>query len=153
MKRAFITGGMAFLFMATGVAAPAPTLARGSAQPLITVYKDPDCGCCKKWIAYLKQHGFRVDARDTDKLADINTSLGVPEKLAGCHTAVVNGYIIAGHVPAEDIARLLRERPKIAGLAVPGMPAGAPGMEGPPPVHYQVIAFDHSGRTKIFANH
>jgi hypothetical protein len=152
MKRALIAAGIAFLFMATGAAAPAPSSARESSKPLVTVYKDPDCGCCQKWIAYLKQHGFRVNAKDTDKLADINTKLGVPEKLSSCHTAVVNGYIIEGHVPVEDIARLLREKPKVAGLAVPGMPAGAPGMDGTP-VHYQVLAFDHSGKTTVFASH
>jgi hypothetical protein len=133
--------------------AAAPTSAPLKPATLVTVYKDPDCGCCKAWVEYMKKHGYRVDVKDTRDLAQIKTNLGVPAALGGCHTALIGGYIIEGHVPAEDIARLLKQKPKIAGLAVPGMPAGSPGMEGPPPVHYQVIAFERSGKTSVFANH
>jgi hypothetical protein len=133
--------------------AAAPVSHSATAPTLITVYKDPDCGCCKAWVEYMRKHGYRVDTKDTRDLDRINATVGVPAALAGCHTALVGGYVISGHVPAEDIARLLKQKPKIAGLAVPGMPAGSPGMEGPPPVHYQVIAFDRSGRTSVFAKH
>ena len=122
-------------------------------KPVITVYKDPGCGCCKKWVEHLIKHGYQVNAKDTPDMQAIKTSLGVPDKLAACHTAVVNGYLIEGHVPAEDIERLLTQKPKIAGIAVPGMPAGSPGMEGPTSQHYQVFAFDKKGQTKVFASH
>src|SRR5438105_8440413 len=151
MKRAIISAIIAISILPLTAAVSAD--AHSAAGPLITVYKDPNCGCCKAWIAYLEKRGFRVDAHDTDNLADIKTKLGVPLKLAGCHTALIGGYIIEGHVPAEDITRLLAKKPKIAGLAVPGMPAGSPGMEGMSPRHYQVIAFTKNGRTSVFAAH
>ena len=133
--------------------AASPPSAPPKPATLVTVYKDPGCGCCKAWVEYMRKHGYRVDVKDTGDLNQIKTNLGVPAALAGCHTALIGGYIIEGHVPAEDIARLLKQKPKIAGLAVPGMPAGSPGMEGSPPVHYQVIAFQRSGKTSVFANH
>jgi hypothetical protein len=120
---------------------------------VVTVYKDPDCGCCKNWVEHLIKHGYTVNARDTREMADIKESLGVPVTLHSCHTAVVNGYLIEGHVPAGDIDRLLAQKPKIAGLAVPGMPMGSPGMEGPRSQHYTVLAFDKAGKTTAFASH
>jgi hypothetical protein len=122
-------------------------------KPTITVYKDPSCGCCKKWIEHLVKHGYRVDAKDTPNMTEIKRTLGVPEALTACHTAVVNGYLIEGHVPAADIDRLLEQKPRIAGLAVPGMPAGSPGMEGMGTQRYQVLTFDKTGKTKVFASH
>jgi hypothetical protein len=122
-------------------------------KPTITVYKDPSCGCCKNWIAYLARHGYTVDARDTPNMTEIKHSLGVPDGLTACHTAVVNGYLIEGHVPAEDIDRLLAQKPTIAGIAVPGMPMGSPGMDGPHSQGYRVISFDKAGKTKVFASH
>ncbi|MEO8909633.1 MAG: DUF411 domain-containing protein [Gemmatimonadaceae bacterium] len=122
-------------------------------KPTITVYKDPSCGCCKNWIAYLEKHGYRVDAKDTPNMPEIKHSLGVPDGLTACHTAVVNGYLIEGHVPAEDIDRLLAQKPTIAGIAVPGMPMGSPGMDGSPAQRYKVISFDKAGKTKVFASH
>ena len=101
----------------------------------------------------MKKHGFRVDAKDTRDMEQIKATLGVPKQLTACHTAVVGGYVIEGHVPAEDIEKLLKQKPKIAGLAVAGMPGGSPGMEGAPRQHYQVIAFEKSGKTRVFANH
>lgn len=150
MRKTLIALGIACAFFPLA-AAPASRLA--SPAPLVTVYKDPDCGCCKAWVEYLKKHGYRVEAKDTRDMNEIKKNLGVPKALAGCHTAVVGGYIIEGHVPAEDIDRLLKQKPKIAGLAVPGMPAGSPGMEGPPPVRYRVLAFQRSGKTAVFAKH
>jgi len=122
-------------------------------KPTITVYKDPACGCCKNWIAYLVKHGYRVDAKDRPDMPGIKSSLGVPAALTSCHTATVNGYLIEGHVSAEDIDRLLAEKPKIAGIAVPGMPAGSPGMDGPRTQHYEVLAFDKNGKTTVFSKH
>ena len=122
-------------------------------KPTITVYKDPGCGCCKNWIQYLVKHGYQVDAKDTPDIAGIKQTLGVPKALTSCHTAVVGGYLIEGHVSAEDIDRLLSQKPKIAGIAVPGMPAGSPGMDGPRTQHYQVLAFDKNGKTSVFATH
>ena len=122
-------------------------------KPVITVYTDPSCGCCKNWIAHLIKHGYRVDAKDSPNMTEIKRTLGVPTGLTACHTAMVNGYLIEGHVPAADIDRLLTQKPKIAGLAVPGMPAGSPGMEGASAQRYQVLTFDKSGKTTVFASH
>ena len=122
-------------------------------KPTITVYKDPNCGCCKKWIEHLVRNGYRVDAKDTPGMSEIKQTLGVPDRITSCHTAVVNGYLIEGHVPAADIDRLLAQKPTIAGLAVPGMPMGSPGMEGGASQRYQVLAFDKTGKTRVFASH
>ena len=149
-KRFILTLAIVAGFFPLTAAAPSTPLKPAT---LITVYKDPDCGCCKAWVEYMTKHGYRVDAKDTRDIATIKSNLGVPTALQSCHTALVGGYIIEGHVPAEDITRLLKQKPRIAGLAVPGMPAGSPGMEGPRPVHYQVIAFERSGKTSVFANH
>ena len=104
-------------------------------------------------MGHLRRHGFTVDERNTSDVAAEKRRLRVPERLESCHTATVGGYVVEGHVPAALIDRLLAERPKIVGLAVPGMPVGAPGMEsaGQPPERYEVIAFDAAGRTYVFA--
>lgn len=152
LRRTFALGAALFaLTLTTGAATPSSDTA--PKQTTITVYKDPSCGCCKNWIEHLKKHGYAVDAKDTPDMAAVKRTLGVPGALTACHTAVVNGYLIEGHVPATDIARLLKEKPKVAGLAVPGMPMGSPGMEGPRQQHYQVLSFDKSGKTKVFASY
>ena len=156
MKRLVRTStlGVSLLLLAlTTAVAPAPATGAEAKKPIITVYKDPDCGCCKNWVEHLIKHGYRVDAKDTPEMTEIKRTLGVPDALSACHTAVVNGYLIEGHVPAADIARLLKEKPKVAGLAVPGMPMGSPGMEGSRTQHYQVLSFDKAGKTKVFASH
>jgi hypothetical protein len=140
------------LALTTGAAPPSGTGAAAK-KPTITVYKDPSCGCCKSWVEHLIKHGYRVEAKDTPEMTEIKRTLGVPDRLSACHTAVSNGYLIEGHVPAADIARLLKEKPKVAGLAVPGMPMGSPGMEGPRSQHYQVLSFDKTGKTKVFASY
>lgn len=132
----------------SGPAAAPPT--RGPAHE-ITVFKSPTCGCCRKWVEHLRTAGFRVIAHDTTDLEAVMTRYGVPSALASCHTAVVEGYVIEGHVPADLIARLLTERPKVVGLAVPGMPANAPGMDMPSTARYQVLTFDHAGKTALYA--
>jgi len=152
IKTLALGAGFLALSLTTGAVALRPINA-ASKEPTITVYKDPNCGCCKSWVEHLVKHGYRVDAKDTPDMTEIKRTLGVPERVAACHTAVVNGYLIEGHVPAKDIARLLREKPKVAGLAVPGMPAGSPGMEGSRTQHYQVLTFDKNGKTTVFARY
>ena len=130
-----------------------PVVAESAKKPTITVYKDPGCGCCKAWVEHLRKNGYTVVAKDTPDMSEIKGALGVPEAVTSCHTAVVNGYLIEGHVPAADIDRLLAKKPHIAGLGVPGMPMGSPGMEGPSSQHYKVLGFDKSGKTSVFASH
>jgi hypothetical protein len=127
------------------MAAPAP-------GPEIVVYKSPSCGCCKKWVDHLQSAGFRVTVHDTSSLAGVMERYGVPHKLTACHTAVVDGYVVEGHVPADVILRLLKERPGIAGVAVPGMPAGAPGMESETPARYYILTFDKAGTTSVYGS-
>lgn len=117
------------------------------------VYKSPTCGCCDGWIEHLREAGYSVEAVDIADYGQLSAKKrehGVPGEMGSCHTAVIDGYTIEGHVPAESIERLLRERPDIKGLAVPGMPIGSPGMEGPNPEVYQVIAFTESGERRVF---
>jgi hypothetical protein len=119
--------------------------------PLIEVYKHPTCGCCIKWVDHLNANGFVARATNVENIGDVKKTRGVPEQLSSCHTAVVGGYVIEGHVPAADIHRLLKERPAVAGLAVPNMPIGSPGMEGANARPYDVLTFDTQGRTRVFS--
>ena len=119
----------------------------------VTVYKSPTCGCCTKWIAHLEANGFKVNAHDVADLTQVKREHGVRRELTSCHTALVDGYVIEGHVPANDIQRLLQERPDVVGLAVPGMVMGSPGMEGPTSEPYNVLTFDREGNTTVFAKH
>ncbi|HJP84712.1 MAG TPA: DUF411 domain-containing protein [Gemmatimonadaceae bacterium] len=152
-NRSFRFFSLAVCAAALAVAtAAAPTLT-SPAKPTITVYKDPNCGCCRNWIEHLRKHGYTVDAKDTPDMAQIKNTLGVPSDLKACHTAVVAGYLIEGHVPAADIDRLLATKPQVKGLAVPGMPMGSPGMEGGMTQHYQVLAFDKAGKSRVFASY
>jgi hypothetical protein len=133
--------------------ASGPPAKEASAAPLeVTVYKDPNCGCCSKWVEHMRASGFKVTAHDTSGMATLKTKLGVPASMASCHTSVVDGYVIEGHVPAADIQRLLRDKPKVAGLAVPGMVTGSPGMEGAQSDPYNVMAFG-DGKTSVFSRH
>lgn len=118
---------------------------------VITVYKSPSCGCCKRWVEYLRANGFEVKTIDLDDLSEIKTASGVPRSLQTCHTGVVEGYTVEGHVPVEALKKLLHDRPKVAGISVPGMPLGSPGMEGSPAQTYEVIAWDKSGKTSVYA--
>ena len=119
------------------------------------VYKSPTCGCCANWVKHLQQHGFRTQVTETDDVAAIKAQHRIPARAQSCHTAVVDGYVIEGHVPAADVQRLLKERPAVVGLAVPGMPIGSPGMEVPnvKPQAYDVLTFDKQGQLKVFASH
>ena len=128
--------------------------AKGPAATRITVYKDPNCGCCHSWIEHIRKHGFEVVVRDTNDMSGAKSAGRVPQQLQTCHTAFVNGYVVEGHVPAADIKRMLDEKPQIAGIGVAGMPAGSPGMEvGKRVDRYNVIAFDRDGSTRVFARH
>jgi len=119
----------------------------------VTVYKSPTCGCCKNWIAHLEDNGFKVISHDTRDMDSVKREQGVPVTMASCHTALVDGYIIEGHVPASAIQRLLKEKPAVAGLAVPGMPMGSPGMEGPRKDPYNVLLFNRSGDAVIYESY
>ncbi|MCC5811732.1 MAG: DUF411 domain-containing protein [Ectothiorhodospiraceae bacterium] len=123
----------------------------------IKVYKTPWCGCCTAWVDYLEEQGFTTDVLDVDQeqLNSIKMAAGMSQSLASCHTAFVNGYVVEGHVPAEDIRRLLDEAPSdVVGIAVPGMPIGSPGMEqGDRKDPYDVVAFDAEGNTRVYSQH
>jgi len=146
MKRTIST---ALLAAVLALAAPAAWADNAKA----VVYKSPTCGCCTKWIDHLEENGIEVESRDVLNVAPIKRANGVPPGMTACHTALAGGYFIEGHVPAEDVKRLLEERPEIAGLTVPGMPIGSPGMEGPRPERYRVLAVGHDGKISTFATH
>jgi hypothetical protein len=131
--------------------AAAPSLLRAlGAAVKMTVYKSPSCGCCTDWVTYMKGQGFTAEVKDLNDLSDIKRSMGVPAKLESCHTAIVGAYVIEGHVPADLVKKILAEKPKIVGLAVPGMPVDAPGM-GSGKTPYEVISCDKAGKTSVFA--
>ena len=124
-----------------------------SAADAVDVYKSPYCGCCEKWVEHLQQAGFAVRTHDVNDVPAARQRLGMPERLGSCHTAKVAGYVVEGHVPAADIQRLLKEKPKALGLAVPSMPPGSPGMESPKPVPYNTLLVQAGGATTVFAKH
>jgi len=122
--------------------------------PVIDVYKSPTCGCCNKWIDHLKANGFTVRAHDTENVQAHKVRLGVPPGYGSCHTAEVNGYVIEGHVPAKEMKRLLKEKPRARGLVVPAMPAGSPGMEiGDRKDAYDVFLVNRDGSTRTYAQY
>jgi hypothetical protein len=133
---------------ATAVAAFSTSSTAAAAE--VMVYKSPTCGCCSKWVDHLRAAGFTVETQDMNDLSGIKAELGVTNALASCHTAVVGGYVIEGHVPADVVQRLLAEKPALAGLAVPGMPMGSPGMEGPRQDPYDILSFDLQGNTAVY---
>jgi len=124
-----------------------------AATPTIQVFKTSTCGCCGNWVKHLQANGFEVAVKDVLDTGEYRRKYGVPEKLLSCHTGVVEGYALEGHVPAAEIHRLLQERPRAKGLAVPGMPMGSPGMEGSVSQAYSVILFDGEGRTSVFKSY
>jgi hypothetical protein len=115
-------------------------------EPVITVHRDPTCGCCSGWVQHLQSAGFVTKVLETRGIDAVKRRLGVPDDLAACHTAEVAGYVIEGHVPAIALRRFLAEKPSATGLAVPGMPIGSPGMEGGKPEKYEVVLFGPNGR-------
>ena len=147
MRRHFL--GTLLMFAAIG--------SRPSAQKdtAIQVFKDPTCGCCSLWVEHLRKAGFTATVTDVEDMTAIKTKHRVPSHARSCHTGLVNGYVVEGHVPAKDVQRMLMERPAIVGIAVPGMPIGSPGMEvaGVKPHPYDVLAFDKAGDTRVFASY
>jgi len=131
-------------------AAAAPDASPRTLPPVL-VYKTEGCGCCNAWVEHLRAAGFEVDARNVTDIASIKAGAGIGPSVSSCHTALVDGYVVEGHVPADVIERMLAERPDIAGLAVPGMPVGSPGMEGDGAKPYEVLALDRQGRTSVYA--
>jgi hypothetical protein len=122
--------------------------------PPITVYKSPTCGCCADWITHLRDNGLTVKVEERVNVGPVKRQVGVPKKLASCHTATVGGYVVEGHVPAEQIERLLRRKPSLRGVSVPGMPVGSPGMERGDYVEpYAVVGFTASGDTTVVARY
>lgn len=131
-----------------GVSAAAPALAAE-----LTVYKSPWCGCCAQWNKHMRANGYTPVVRNVENLDPVKKMFGVPENLQSCHTAIIDGYVIEGHVPAKDVAKLLAERPKARGLAAPGMPSGAPGMEGGAKDRYNVLLFQADGATSVYSRY
>lgn len=129
-----------------------PALAMAAA-PVIDVYKSEFCGCCAAWVEHLKANGFAPTVKNVANPSDYRERGGIPDELGSCHTAIVKGYAIEGHVPASDIKRLLAEKPKAKGLAVPAMPLGSPGMEGPRKDPYDVLLVQADGKTKVFKHY
>jgi hypothetical protein len=124
---------------------------RAAAEPVtVQMYKNPECGCCEEYAKYLRQHGFKVNVQATHNMSAISRQHGVPEKLAGCHTMLIGGYVVEGHVPVSAINKLLAERPKIKGISLPGMPEGSPGMSGVKEGPFQVLEIS-DGPEKVFA--
>jgi hypothetical protein len=142
--------------LATGVGFAAASAPQKAAATSMVVYKSPTCGCCGAWIKHVQARGFQVEANNVSdsQLDVVAIQSGVPADLHSCHTAKVGGYIVEGHVPAEDIQRLLKEKPAIAGIAVAGMPLGSPGMEqGGSKQPFNTMAFTKNGKTTVFARH
>ena len=123
------------------------------AQQTIDIYKSPYCGCCGKWAEHVTKAGFTVKTHEVDDVPGTRKKLGMPDKLGSCHTAKIGNYLLEGHVPVEDIKRLLKEKPKAIGLAVPGMPPGSPGMDVPKSPPYETLLVQNDGNTRVFAKH
>lgn len=128
-------------------------LAVNAAEPVVEVYKSAYCGCCTEWVKHLEENGFTVKAHNVDSPSDYRQKFGIPEALGSCHTATVQGYALEGHVPAREIKRLLAEKPKVKGLAVPSMPLGSPGMEGSRSDPYDVLLVQTDGRTSTYRHY
>jgi len=149
-RRAWLLGSAALLLSPASMAKTEPASRPGT---LIQIWKGPSCGCCKDWMAHLQANGFQTQAQDSGN-SDARTRLGVDIKYGSCHSALVGGYAIEGHVPAREIRRLLKERPKAIGLAVPAMPLGSPGMDGPEYAGrkdpYDVLLLTQDGGARVF---
>jgi len=151
-------------FLHTSVALAAgtlagPGLAAQTARPVVEVWKTASCGCCHDWISHLQSQGFEVQTHDVSEAAkrEMRQRLGLDHKFGSCHTGLVQGYVLEGHVPAREIRRLLKERPRALGLAVPGMPVGSPGMDGPAyggrQDPYDVLLVQRGGTARVFQSY
>lgn len=147
MKRREVLIGLTALPLAQALPAMA-------AMPSVLVYKNPSCGCCTEWVKHMQSAGFSVTVKQVPDTSPHRKRLGMPETFGGCHTALIGGYVLEGHVPAPDAKRMLAMRPDAIGLAVPGMPVGSPGMEVEDRVDpYEVLLVDRSGRASVFAHY
>lgn len=135
-----------------GVLLGAATTLAQAATP-IEVFKSPYCGCCEKWIEHLQKNGFKVKAHNVADVSALRRAAGLPDRFSSCHSAKIDGYLVEGHVPAADIRRLLAEKPKALGLAVPSMPPGSPGMESARPIPYETLLVQTDGSSRTFAQH
>ncbi|MGQ9365108.1 DUF411 domain-containing protein [Azospirillum sp. ST 5-10] len=153
-RRTLLLAGAAGAVLLGGVAVgiPALTSAPAAAGTVVEVWKSPTCGCCGGWIDHMKAAGFTLRVHEMDDVWPLKAEKGVPETMGSCHTAVVDGYVVEGHVPAADVRRLLTERPAVKGLAVPGMPQSAPGMDNPGEP-YEVLTFGGAGGPTVYARH
>ena len=136
---------------ATATLAASPARTGADALPRALVYKTPSCGCCTLWVDHMREAGFEVDARNLNDIIPIKIDAGVPPRMSSCHTTLIDGYVVEGHIPAEHVKRLLEERPDVVGIAVPGMPIGSPGMEGIGARPYQVLSWDRAGNVEVYA--
>lgn len=136
---------------ATATLAASPARTDADALPKALVYKTPSCGCCSLWVDHMREAGFEVDARDLNDIIPVKIDAGVPPRMSSCHTTLIDGYVVEGHIPAEHVKRLLEERPDVVGIAVPGMPIGSPGMEGIGARPYQVLSWDRQGNVEVYA--
>jgi hypothetical protein len=151
-RKLFATGGL-FALLAAVAAVWLPMQESQATLPEVLVYKSQYCGCCGGWIEHMEANGFQVVAQNTEEMAAVKERFGVRSEHASCHTAVVDGYVVEGHVPADDVKRLLTERPQVAGIAAPGMPIGSPGMEqGDTKQPYDVVSFGAHGEA-LFSRH
>lgn len=141
------------LFQAVIAATLGMHLMTAAAAPAVDVYKSEACGCCKDWVKHLEENGFSVNTHNVDNPSDYREKFGMPQALGSCHTATVQGYVLEGHVPATEIKRLLAERPKVRGLAVPSMPMGSPGMDGPRKDPYDVLLVQTNGRYSSYRHY
>ena len=147
MKRRSFVLSLAALSLAQAL----PALSK---EPAILVYKNPSCGCCGKWVEHLEAAGFSVTVKEVESTSVMRRRLGMPQEYGACHTAAVDGYVLEGHVPAEEVKRLLSTRPAAIGLSVPGMPVGSPGMEvGNRVDPYEVLLVDRNGQAAVFARY
>ncbi|HUQ86407.1 MAG TPA: DUF411 domain-containing protein [Vicinamibacterales bacterium] len=150
----FVIAMSVVVFAAIGALSAQPQPAAGG-LPKVTVYKTSSCGCCRMWVDYMKKNGFDVQAMDvsSDAVRSVSKAAGLKDDDTSCHTAKIGNYVVEGHVPAEDIKRMLKEKPAIAGLSAPGMPQGSPGMEQGSKEPYDVIAFKKDGTSTVYAKH
>jgi hypothetical protein len=154
MRTRILTFTLLTAVLGIAIATSAQTKAPATSTKMV-VYKTASCGCCKMWVDYMKKNGFDVEAKDvsSDEVRAVSKAAGLKEDGTSCHTAKVGNYIVEGHVPAEDIQRMLKEQPAIAGIAAPGMPQGSPGMEQGSKEPYDVITFTKDGKTAVYAKH
>ncbi len=154
--RYILLSGLLVTLLLAACATPASESTTGAqAMPEMVVYRSPTCGCCSDWVSYVEEHGYTVTVEDVQDIAVVKEEHNIPQRAWSCHTALVDGYVVEGHVPIEDIERLLSERPDVAGIAVPGMPVGSPGMEVPGAElqPFDVVTFDVAGNTEVYSTY